>query len=497
MGCACLRAPRKKAATTARRSPQTSGVRRSSSMQVPPHISQWLDGWGVPLRRRTQDAADAALAKLKVQRSSSSPMSLRVGTDCSGAEAPIWSLRAMQIGHSHVFSSDIGKAPRLIIAANTKPRVFYSDLLKRKTESTPAVDLYVAGFPCTPFSMLHNKTKLFKEKAAKPFFKMVQYLRRPDSPPAAVLENVSGILRVKDRILQVLRSAGYSVVLLPMCPTHLGEPLARPRIYFLMVKSTFAKATEKSMETVARSTWSSLKAGCAASLSSRCLPRNHVEVSRVLAARRAKFVEAKRRNFASRKQSPSWPARHRAFMASGGPAARSRSAVARSYGSRCTADELLLCNERERKVWSILTGSIRGHMTADLSQSIDRVNVRSDGKLSTVTPGSIMASSELGRTIIPVEKLMLHAFPVHRMVIPKEITDKDLESLGGNTMHVMCVGVAISLVLKLVDWDKVRRLGGHAETKSSVTVNAVRSVKRKLATQRLQKTKRQKRSRWS
>ena len=403
----------------------------------------------------------------------------------------------MQISHTHVFSSDVGKAPRLIIAANTKPRVFYDDLLKRKTESTPAVDLYVAGFPCTPFSMLHNKTKLFKEKAAKPFFKMVQHLRRSDGPPAAVLENVTGILRVKDRILRELRSAGYSVVLLPMCPTHLGEPLARPRIYFLMVKSTFAKATEKSVETVARSTWSSLKAGCAASLSSRCLPRDHVEVRRVLAARRAKFVEAKRRNFASRKKSPSWPARHRAFMASGGPAARTRrTTVARSYGSRCTADELLLCNERERRVWSILTSSTQGHLTADLSQSIDRVNMRSDGKLSTVTPGSIMASSELGRTIIPVEKLMLHAFPVHRMVIPKEVTDTDMESLGGNTMHVMCVGVAISLVLKLVDWDKVRRLGGHAGTNSSV-INAVRSVKRKLATQRFQKTKPQKRSRWS
>jgi hypothetical protein len=108
-----------------------------------------------------------------------------------------------------------------------------------------------------------------------------------------------------------------------------------------------------------------------------------------------------------------------------------------------------------------------------------------------------MASSELGRTIIPIEKLMLHAFPVHRMVIPKEITDKDMESLGGNTMHVMCVGVAMSMVLKLVDWDKVRQLGGRTETRSgSFTVNAVRSVKRRLATQRTQKAKRQKRSRW-
>jgi hypothetical protein len=56
---------------------------------------------------------------------------------------------------------------------------------------------------------------------------------------------------------------------------------------------------------------------------------------------------------------------------------------------------------------------------------------------------------------------MLHAFPIHRMVFPKDVTDADLESLGGNTMHVMCVGVAIAIVLRMVDWAKVRRSGGR------------------------------------
>ena len=136
------------------------------------------------------------------------PPSLRVGTDCSGAEAPIWSMRAMQLVHQHIFSSDIGRAPQLMIAANTKPTVMYKNLVKRRSCEVPAVDLYVAGFPCTPFSMLHNNSKLFKEKAARPLFKILQMLRRSDGPPAAALENVTRILRVKEKSLEAVAERG-------------------------------------------------------------------------------------------------------------------------------------------------------------------------------------------------------------------------------------------------------------------------------------------------
>ena len=47
---------------------------------------------------------------------------------------------------------------------------------------------------------------------------------------------------------------------------------------------------------------------------------------------------------------------------------------------------------------------------------------------------------------------MLHGFPVHRMSFPHHISQKDLEVMGGNTMHVHVVGAAMLMALAMVDW---------------------------------------------
>merc|ERR1719360_2115 len=36
--------------------------------------------------------------------------------------------------------------------ANYPPKIFFDDLTKRDNSKAPAADLYVAGFPCQPFS---------------------------------------------------------------------------------------------------------------------------------------------------------------------------------------------------------------------------------------------------------------------------------------------------------------------------------------------------------
>ena len=56
------------------------------------------------------------------------------------------------------------------------------------------------------------------------------------------------------------------------------------------------------------------------------------------------------------------------------------------------------------------------------------------------------------RVLMPIEKLLLHGFPVHRMNIPTSTTNTDLASLGGNTMHVRCVGLALLIGVCLVNW---------------------------------------------
>ena len=58
-------------------------------------------------------------------------MVLRIGTDCSGIEAPIQALRKLQIPHEHVFSSEIDKYTVESIKANYSPCCMYDALKKR------------------------------------------------------------------------------------------------------------------------------------------------------------------------------------------------------------------------------------------------------------------------------------------------------------------------------------------------------------------------------
>ena len=69
--------------------------------------------------------------------------------------------------------------------------------------------------------------------------------------------------------------------------------------------------------------------------------------------------------------------------------------------------------------------------------------------LPTVTPQGKIAIGVLQRQLVSVEKLLVHGFPVQEMVFPEKVTDAHIESLGGNTMHLKCVGLAM-LMLALI-----------------------------------------------
>jgi site-specific DNA-cytosine methylase len=52
---------------------------------------------------------------------------LRVGTDCSGIEAPIQAFRQLKIPFKHVFSSEIDKYCIKSIKANYNPEIIFGD----------------------------------------------------------------------------------------------------------------------------------------------------------------------------------------------------------------------------------------------------------------------------------------------------------------------------------------------------------------------------------
>jgi DNA (cytosine-5)-methyltransferase 1 len=125
---------------------------------------------------------------------------LRVGTDCSGIEAPIEALKQLKIPFKHIFSSEIDKFCIQSIKANYKPEIIFGDkegpypegdITKRKIEDVPDIDLYVCGFPCQPFSTAGVR-KGFEDKRGNVFFSCLELIEKKQ-PKYFILENVKGL----------------------------------------------------------------------------------------------------------------------------------------------------------------------------------------------------------------------------------------------------------------------------------------------------------------
>ena len=135
--------------------------------------------------------------------------SILVGTDCSGIEAPIFALINMGIPFIHSFASDIDKDVVRTIKANTQPLIIYDNLHDRDNSKTAQVDLYVAGFPCQPFSTM-GKQEGFDDARGTVFFGILDYITQK-LPKVFVLENVKGLVTMQKgkllyQIMKLLRS---------------------------------------------------------------------------------------------------------------------------------------------------------------------------------------------------------------------------------------------------------------------------------------------------
>ena len=77
---------------------------------------------------------------------------LSVATDCSGYETVLEALRCLKRPIDYLSSSDNWSVAKKSIQANHNPKTFYDDLTYRDNTVLESPDLYVAGFPCQPFS---------------------------------------------------------------------------------------------------------------------------------------------------------------------------------------------------------------------------------------------------------------------------------------------------------------------------------------------------------
>mgnify|MGYP006272666853 CR=1 FL=1 len=169
---------------------------------------------------------------------------LRVGTDCSGIEAPIQALLQLKIPFHHVFSSEIDKFCLKSIEANYKPNIIFKDILERDIEDVPDIDLYVCGFSCQLFSML-GKRKGVKDKRGTIFECCLEVIREK-RPKFFILENVPGLLSIEkgktfQNILQSLEELkDYTVKWKALNTSDYGIPQNRKRVFIVGTKGEFS-----------------------------------------------------------------------------------------------------------------------------------------------------------------------------------------------------------------------------------------------------------------
>lgn len=175
---------------------------------------------------------------------------LRIGTDCSGIEAPIQALLQLESegllpnGFSHEFSSEIDKYAIQSIKANYHPKVIYEDMTKREAKDVPDIDLYVCGFPCQPFSQA-GKRKGFEDDRGNIFFQCLKVIQSK-RPKYFILENVKGLLtHDKGNTFKVIMNClqklpEYNIHWKVLNTKDFGIPQSRERIFIVGTKGEFS-----------------------------------------------------------------------------------------------------------------------------------------------------------------------------------------------------------------------------------------------------------------
>ena len=182
------------------------------------------------------------------------PDQLVVGTDCSGIEAPIEALRQLDVKVIHKFSSDNDAHVLKSIKANYDSEVIYGDIRTRDHSKLPHVDLYVAGFPCQPFSTLGKREGFKNQIKGTIFFECLSTIEHV-KPKIFILENVKGLInhdkgKTLTTILNSLENLGDYYVTWDLYNTkNYGLPQNRERIYIVgLHKNYFHRGISKPKE---------------------------------------------------------------------------------------------------------------------------------------------------------------------------------------------------------------------------------------------------------
>tara|TARA_B100000900_G_scaffold379236_1_gene364006 strand:- start:696 stop:1619 length:924 start_codon:yes stop_codon:yes gene_type:complete len=174
---------------------------------------------------------------------------LKIGTDCSGIEAPIEAMKKISCKHNinfkHMFSSEIDKFATKYIQANHNPEYLFDDIKNRNINDVPDIDIYVAGFPCQPYSRA-NKFKLEVDPRTDLFHDCAKVIHERQ-PKIFILENVKTLVTLRDgyyfdKILESLnKNNRYHIHYKIINSKDYGIPQCRERLYIIGISREHSK----------------------------------------------------------------------------------------------------------------------------------------------------------------------------------------------------------------------------------------------------------------
>ena len=165
---------------------------------------------------------------------------LRIGTDCSGIEAPIQALKKMKVDFSHEFSSEIDENCIKSIYANYNPKILYRNMIQRNNKELPDIDIYVCGFPCQPYSNDGLKKGL-KDERSSPMLVCIDVINQK-LPKIFILENVAAFKTTnngeafKYLLKELEKKRKYNIYIEILNACDYGLPQNRKRIFIIGIR---------------------------------------------------------------------------------------------------------------------------------------------------------------------------------------------------------------------------------------------------------------------
>ena len=172
---------------------------------------------------------------------------LRIGTDCSGIEAPIEALKQLGIPFEHKWACEIDRFARTSIIANYQPEIIYEDITKRDNSQLPDIDIYVCGFPCQSFSLMGKKLGT-QDPRGNIMMHCIDVIKKKQ-PSVFILENVKNFKFIEkgkpfnfliDELASIVNEEDeqlYNIYCDIYNTKDYGIPQNRERIYIIGIKS--------------------------------------------------------------------------------------------------------------------------------------------------------------------------------------------------------------------------------------------------------------------